>query len=116
MTACQRGQGVAFLNFHHDAAQNNFGCKRNFGVVGQMFSDVSVKVALSYNQQGRALFDLHSAWNLIHRAKFGFGHFDQFADLRNLHGLGHRPSGPTGQLFLCVLFESALEPVSVVPR
>ena len=66
MTACKRGQSVAFLNFHHHASQNNFGCKRNFGVIGQMFSHVSVEGALSYNQQGRALFDLHSAWNLIH--------------------------------------------------
>ena len=89
MPACQCGQGVAFLNFHHDAAQNNFRCKRNFGVVCQMFSDVSVECALSCNQQGGALFDLHTAWNLIHRAQFSFGHFDQFAGLRDLHGLGH---------------------------
>ena len=50
MSACQCGQGVAFLNFDHHSAQNNFGRKRNLGVVGQMLSHVSVESALSYNQ------------------------------------------------------------------
>ena len=88
MPACQRGQGVAFLNFHHDAAQNNFRCKRNFGVVGQMFSDVSVESALSCNQQGGALFDLHAIGDGVDASQFRFSHVDKLADFRNLHGLG----------------------------